>query len=149
MIHKVLMFTCQNKEKQETVSYCSSRPRLRFKSTCFYLPSKFCLRSVKQLGKKSGNTRCMAPNTKTCPIGDKGMRRMITTGTNVIVSLNVRLGIKSADNIGRVTHVKSQRRPHQLTSRSAPLSASTCSPATPSISNPNKRRRRPQTASSL
>ena len=55
-------------------------------------PSKFCLRSVKQLGKKSGNTRCIAPNTRTCPIGDSGMRRMITTGMNVIVSLNVRLG---------------------------------------------------------
>lgn len=56
-----------------------------------FLPNKFCRRSVKQLGKKSGNTRCIAPNTKTWPIGDNGIRRMITTGINVIVSLNVRL----------------------------------------------------------
>ncbi|EJK51920.1 hypothetical protein THAOC_28864 [Thalassiosira oceanica] len=54
-------------------------------------PSKFCLLSVKQLGKKSGNTLWIAPNTNTWPIGDKGINKMIITGTNVIVSLNVRL----------------------------------------------------------
>ena len=59
-------------------------------------PSKFCRRSVKQLGKKSGKTRCMAPNTKTCPMGDKGMRRIITTGMNVIVSLNVRRNVRTS-----------------------------------------------------
>ena len=61
-------------------------------------PSKFCRRSVKQLGKKSGKTRCIAPNTRTCPIGDSGMRRMITTGINVIVSLNVRLWEEKRNN---------------------------------------------------
>mmetsp|Transcript_38974 Transcript_38974/g.93793 ORF Transcript_38974/g.93793 Transcript_38974/m.93793 type:complete len:102 (+) Transcript_38974:200-505(+) len=61
-----------------------------------YNSNKFCLRSVKQLGKKSGKTLCMAPKTKTCPIGDKGIIRMITTGMNVIVSLNVRRKVRTS-----------------------------------------------------
>jgi hypothetical protein len=56
-----------------------------------YNSSRFCRRSVKQDGKKSGKTLWMAPNTKTWPIGDSGMSKMMTTGMNVIVSLNVRL----------------------------------------------------------
>mmetsp|Transcript_23155 Transcript_23155/g.42593 ORF Transcript_23155/g.42593 Transcript_23155/m.42593 type:complete len:102 (-) Transcript_23155:1868-2173(-) len=61
-----------------------------------YSSNKFCRRSVKQLGKKSGKTRCIAPNIKTCPIGVKGIIRMIRTGINVIVSLNVRLNVRTS-----------------------------------------------------
>lgn len=38
----------------------------------------------------------MAPNTNTCPIGVKGIIRMITTGINVMVSLNVRLNVRTS-----------------------------------------------------
>jgi hypothetical protein len=60
-------------------------------SAVSYSCSKFWRCSVKQLGKKSGKNRWMAPNTRTCPTGDNGMINMITTGMKVIMSLKVRL----------------------------------------------------------
>jgi hypothetical protein len=41
-------------------------------------------------GKKSGKKRCMKEKTSTCPMGERGMRRIITTGTMVIKSLAMR-----------------------------------------------------------
>jgi hypothetical protein len=35
----------------------------------------------------------MAPKTNTCPIGVRGIIRIITTGMNVMISLNVRLKV--------------------------------------------------------
>jgi hypothetical protein len=60
-------------------------------SVVSYSCSKFCLCSVKQLGKKSGKNRCMAPNTRTCPTGDSGIMRIMITGIKVMISLKVRL----------------------------------------------------------
>lgn len=36
----------------------------------------------------------MAPKTNTCPIGESGINKIITTGIKVMVSLIVRLPIK-------------------------------------------------------
>lgn len=47
--------------------------------------------SVKQLGKKSGKNLWIAPKTKTCPTGDKGINKIMTTGMKVIMSLKVLL----------------------------------------------------------
>lgn len=60
-------------------------------SVVSYSCNKFCRCSVKQLGKKSGKNRCIAPKTKTWPTGERGMIRIMTTGMKVIISLKVRL----------------------------------------------------------
>jgi hypothetical protein len=60
-------------------------------SALSYSSRRFCLLSVKQLGKKSGKTLWIAPKTRTCPTGDSGINRIMTTGINVTKSLKVRL----------------------------------------------------------
>lgn len=64
-------------------------------SVVSYSCRRFCLCSVKQLGKKSGKKRWIAPNTRTWPTGERGIIRIMMTGMNVIMSLKVRLWRKS------------------------------------------------------
>lgn len=57
---------------------------------------RFCLRSVKVEGKKSGKMRWMREKTSTWPTGVRGMMRMMVKGISVSRSLAVRRSVRTS-----------------------------------------------------